>query len=224
MKKRNRSPRPAAGAAPKNAPEKKEGGRENFDPEKEEGGGIDGALLDDDELDDTPADPDSDMKAALEELLGDVPGDELPEGTSGREGFVPHPLPIYAEHRRVIETPAPLALGYTPPEKRAKPPTPVAKPPAPMCAQDKALLKMAFEKKTGGADEGEIATLIVHRFMPNRNLVWALIKGREKDGSVKLRVRNSAFYRSGETVEARPCPREANTWECTMHRSKARFR
>lgn len=67
----------------------------------------------------------------------------------------------------------------------------------------------------------EPATLIVQRATANRRLVWALVKGREADGPVRLCVRSSLFYRPGEEVEAREmAPGE---WEACTHRAAPRY-
>lgn len=63
--------------------------------------------------------------------------------------------------------------------------------------------------------------LIVQRPTANRHLVWAVIKGHEIDGPVKLRVRAADFYNRGEEVQAVQVERD--TWEATTHRKAPRF-
>lgn len=94
-----------------------------------------------------------------------------------------------------------LALPWNPPIAHQEPP---------VAAQEAA------------ADDGA-AELVTHRPTRNRNIMWAFVKGREKDGTVQLYVRNTDFYRAGETVKARPHARLRDVWEAVTHRTKSPF-
>lgn len=63
--------------------------------------------------------------------------------------------------------------------------------------------------------------LIVLRPTANRNLVWAVLDGKKKDGPVRLRVRDSKFYRNGEQVMAYEVERDL--WEAVEHRRGPRY-
>lgn len=77
------------------------------------------------------------------------------------------------------------------------------------------------KKKAAAVVEPARHLLIVLRPTANRNLVWAVLDGKKKDGPVRLRVRDAKFYRNGEQVMAYEVERDL--WEAVEHRRGPRY-
>lgn len=90
-----------------------------------------------------------------------------------------------------------------------------------VAATGQPLTQADIDGTSASAPDDGTRVLIVQRPTANRHLVWAVFKGHEIDGPVKLRVRAADFYNRGEEVNARQVERD--TWEAVTHRTAPRY-